>query len=476
VTTHRWVYAALAAYTLGFILFPPRVLLVVDEFQYVGQAVAFARGSLSLPETDPIIPANHLRVVSNFPPGTSLLQTPLVAIAGWRGAMALSLLSVIAATLITMRWLRETDHDEAFALLAPAFFGVAFFGRLAMSDVPTAAIVATSLWLVWRAEGRSWSWSFLAGLTAGLSLLFRETNAVLLAPILFGALLRKKCVPWAVVLGGVIGVAVRLAISKEMFGSAFYFRDSGYGFSLASLRHTLPQYAVILFVMFPLGTLLPFFYRGPRRAEIVTAVALYVALFLCYEYDSAAENGVLKGLILTSRYMVPAVPLLAFMAADVYPRWLARAPSTLQAQYGTLRTVLFVAVATMALAIHPALRRQENATLSIVEAIHTRTTERQLIITNHLATLKYLSPVYGSRRLILRSFTKPAELPKLTERYGKLQIVFLDRTDSPMFRQDAANNDAFLAAAASLCAIQPVFVKTFGPWSRLREFEVVSCR
>jgi len=174
--------------------------------------------------------------------------------------------------------------------------------------------------------------------------------------------------------------------------------------------------------------------------------------------------------------MIPAVPLLAFMAADEYPRWLARAPASLQPHYGTLRTLLFVAVAATALAIHPALRRQENATLAIVKAIHARTTESQPIITNHHATLKYLSPVYGPRRLILRSFTSPADLPRLNQRYGKLQIVFLDRTDSPMFRQDAANNDGFLAAAATHCAIEPVYETRFGPSSRLREFEVVSCR
>jgi hypothetical protein len=310
---------------------------------------------------------------------------------------------------------------------------------------------------------------------SGLSILFRETNAVLLVPIVIGAMVRRKCVPWALVLGGVLGVAIRLAVSNEMFGTLWYVRDSGYGFSLGSLRHTVPQYAVILLIMFPLGALLSFFYRGERRAEIVAAVGLYVAMFLLYDYDSARENGAFKGLILTSRYVVPATPLLAFMAADVYPRWLARAPVFVQARLGILRTVLFAAVAAMALAIHPVLRRQENATVAIVEAIHARTTASQPIITNHIATLKYFSPVYGIRRLAHRSLMTPADVPRLLERYGTLDIVFLDRTDSPMFREDAARNEAFLAAVSALCPIQPTYEAQFGPTNRLRQFAVSRC-
>src|SRR5205814_6295908 len=53
-----------------------------------------------------------------------------------------------------------------------------------------------------------------------------------------------------------------------------------------------------------------FFYRGPRRAELVAATGLYVALFLTYGYDSIRENGVAKGVILASRFMIPIVPLL----------------------------------------------------------------------------------------------------------------------------------------------------------------------
>ena len=149
----RWVFVVLAAYGLGFLLFPPRVLVIGDEERYVSQALAFSRGSLTVPNAEILYPATKIAAISDFPPGTSLLQVPFVLVAGWRGAVLLSVLGLIATTLITKRWLADIGLDPAFSLLIPAFFGALFFGRVAMSDMPSAAVVALALWLLWRAEG-----------------------------------------------------------------------------------------------------------------------------------------------------------------------------------------------------------------------------------------------------------------------------------------------------------------------------------
>jgi hypothetical protein len=460
----------LLAYAAGFLAFPPRVLLIVDEFNYVTQAVAFAQGALTIPGGEPLFPAQTLGVASNYPPGTSLLQAPLVAIGGWRAAAALSVLGVIVTTLVTMKWLRENDRHPAFSLVIPAFLGTLFFGRVAMSDAPTAAIVALALWLLWRAD-QGWVWSFAAGLTAGATLLFREPPAVLLTPFLVGAVARRKCVVWALVLGGVVAVAARLVLFHELFGSALYVRDSGYGFSPESALANLPQYTVILVLMFPLGAILPFLYRGPRRAEVVTALGMYVATFLFYDYDSVRENGMVRGILLASRFMLPALPLLAFMAADVFPRLFGSRARWL----GAARVIGFVALAAVAFAIHPALQRQEQGAATIVADIQRATTEPIPVITNHHATLKYLSPIYGPRRLILRSSIDAGAVPAFLRNYGKLSLVFLDRTDTETFRQDAMQNDVFLGGLRQRCRVVPALESQHGPSLRLRVFDVVSC-
>jgi len=469
----RALVLVLLCYLVGFLAFPVRALLVLDESEYVTQALAFAHGRATLPGATPLVTPRHSLVSSYYAPGTSLLQTPLVAVAGWRAAAALSVIALVVASLVTARWLRDNGYDGRFALLIPANFAVLFFGRTAMSDVPSAAITSLSLWLLWRAERREWLTSFMAGACAGLSLLFRETNIVLLAPLYLGAFARRKCVPWAVLMGGLAGIAARLVISRALFGDALFVRAPGYGFSLHSVPINLPQYAVILLLMFPLGAVLPFFYRGPRRAEAVTAVAVYVMLFLLYEYNSARENGPVKGLVLSARFMIPALPLLTLMAADVFRRWAAHTGAT-RAWARRLGAVALGCLMVTAFAIHAAVHMQERAQVDLVRAFYEHTTPDVPLVTNHNATLKYLSPVYGIRTIISRSKTSADDVPRLVTQYGRLNIVFLDRMDSEMFREDAQRNDNFLASLSPRCAILPVYESRQGS-SRLRVFGVNRC-
>jgi len=457
------------------LLFWPRVLVIGDEERYVTQALAFSRGALTMPGSAILYPPTKVAVVSDFPPGTSLLQVPFVWIAGWRGAVLLSLLSLIATTLITRRWLVELGLEPAFSILIPAFFGAMFFGRVAMSDVPSAAAIALSLWALWRAEGGKGNWSFLAGVCSGLTLLFREPNAVLLAPLLIEAMVRRRCAVMPLIAGGALGIAVRLALSTLFFGAPFYVRDSGYGFSLGSLTHSALPFAIILLVMFPLGGVLPFFYRGPRRGAVQWSLALYSLLFLLYEYDSISENGGLKGLILASRYMVPALPLFTLVAADVLPRWYRG----LIAPPGWPARALVIAaaagVAVVAFAVHPAASRQEKGPLAIVRAIYGNTSADIPVITNNKATLKYLSASYGPRRLILRADADSAHILHFQRAYRALSLVLLDRDDSEMFRQDALDNERFLERLRRQCSLRTRYDVQHSGSMRLRIFDVRQC-
>lgn len=470
----RWVYAALAAYVLGFALFVPRVLTVVDEDRYVSQAVAFAGGGTTIPGSGIIHPPVAEPMISNYPPGTSLLQTPFVWMFGWRGAVLLSVLSLIAVTLVTARWLRDVGRSPAFALLIPSFLPAALFGRIAMSDVPSAALVAVTCWLLWRAERAGWLTSFAAGLCAALILLFREPVAVLLAPLLLGALLRRKGVAWAVLVGGIAGAAVKLGLSKLFFDSPMYVRDPGITFAFSSLQHTLPLFAFILLVLFPAGAMLPFFYHGERRVELVASVAAYVGLFLFYDYDAIRSQGPIKGTLLAARYMIPALPLLVWMAADVCPRVVARMSESARRASMGLTTLGAAGAVALSFAVHPMGRAQEGDALTIVRGIQEHTSAESPVITNSGATLKYLSPSYGPRRLILRQAVPPHTVPSLLEHHRGLSVVLLDRVDSEMFRGDAADNDLFVARLADHCQLSPRHQRDFG-WARLRVLAVDHC-
>jgi len=463
----------LIAYVAGFLIFPPRVLVIADEERYVSQALAFSKGALTVAGAEILYPPTTEHVINNAPPGTSLLQTPFVLVAGWRAAAIVSVISLIFATLITARWLREANRHQAFALCVPGYFGALFFGRVAMSDVPSAALVALSLLLLWRSAPSRRGLSFGAGLSGGLTLLFREPNAVLLAPLYLDAIIAKRASASSLILGGATGIAVRLVASQLMFSNALYVRDSGYGFSFTSLAHSAVPFGLLLLVVFPAGAVLPFAYRGARATALRTAVLLYFAVFLLYEYDSIRENGWAKGLVLASRFVVPALPLLAFMSAEVWPRWFsARNTSSIAAK---APQVVALAMVVMAFLVHPAARTQETVPASIVRESHELTSPDVPIVTNNKATLKYLSPAYGPRRLILRSSADSTHIREFQHSSGRLAVLLLDRNDSEMFREDAAQNDAFLARVARQCSVQNRRDVTYGGWARLRVLELTNC-
>src|SRR6188474_484725 len=173
---YLYLVAILAIYVSGYALFPAGVFTSSDESAYVEQAVVFANGSLAS--------------VSPYPPGTSLLQSPLVAIAGWRAAAWLSLLAVGATVLLMARWLRDAGYHPGFALLFFAYAPTLVMARIGTSDVPSAAMVTLGLWLFWTGQDARWKWG-LAGWLAGFSILLRETNVLLFLPFVLAAAARR---------------------------------------------------------------------------------------------------------------------------------------------------------------------------------------------------------------------------------------------------------------------------------------------
>lgn len=470
----RWVFVALAAFVAGFAIFPPRQLLIVDEDQYVSQAVAFSRGGLTIPGAEVLFPPARVPVISDYPPGTSLLQAPFVWLGGWRLAALASVLALIVATLATARWIRANGGEPGFALVVPGFLGVAFFGRVAMSDVPATALVALTGMLVVM-EKRSAARSVATGFTAGLILLFREPVLLLVVPLLAGETIRRRsATPW-LALGFAAACLLRPLLSAALFGTPWHLRDPGYGFSIGSLAHTLPLYFVILGLLLPAGFLLPAFYRGGRRVEIVIGSVAYVCLFLLFEYDGVALNGPLKGLILTARYMAPAMPLFAIMAADVWPRWHAALARRAPLHGRTLTAAGTAAATVVAFAVHPIARRQEGAMVPVGRALLAHTRSDVPVLTNVSATLKYFSPAYAPRRLIVLEQFPVDSLAPFSRRYDTLTIALLDRSDSRLFAAQRLRHDEFLARAGDRCALRSLRDEQISGM-RLRVLEASGCR
>lgn len=449
------VLACLLIYLGGFLAFYPRAVIVADEGLYIGQARAFAQGRLKVPVADVLTGQETLVSPSEYPAGTSLLQAPFVFLGGWRSAALASLLSLIATILLLARWLREEGRSPLFALLVLAYPPVLVLGRVAMSDLPSAAIVTLGLWLFWRGRTGSWLYWLASGLLAGGSLLFRETNALVFLPFFAGALLRREKQVWALVVGGLAGCGLRLLSGQWLYGSPFFFTHHGYGFSLAAAVHNWPLYGFALLVMVPGGLAAACLYRGPRRPEVITAALAYLAFYLAYDY-AGWESSLLKQIIIGPRFFIPLLPVLVLAMAEVIPRLWGQfftrgAPGSPRASKvtGILVAAYVAAVALAALAIHPILDRWSASQVAIVQALSEHTQAAVPIITNGNTKNKFLNGVYLPRRVVLRDSLRPEEVGRILNLYGAAQLVFLNRSDSEAFRLEARRNEAFVRAVGS---------------------------
>lgn len=421
---------ACLAFLLGILLFPPRSLVVADEALYLDQAIDLAHGKIGHDVIDPLTGDVTRWVVDAYPLGTAALLAPAYALGGWTALHWVPALCWIAALLLTGRLLADRRLSVLPALLVGIFLPSLFAGRLLMSDAPSAAIVAFALVAFFRAfEGRqehaaAQRWALVAGLAAGLSTLFRETNVLVLAPFCVGALIRRERLAWPLFWGGLVGISTRVLSSYAAFGAAFAGRTMS-TFGTEALVGNLAVYGFVLLVLFPGGLLAAVVYRGPRRTELITAAFLYTLLFCLYEWRGQ-DSGLLKSLVLGPRFFLPLTPLLALAVADLLPRL----PHHARPLVAPSAVALSLASIPASFAIHPTFSCWSTAHDSIRELIYEHTPDHAIILTNTLATGKYLHRSFGPRTVVDLDRLSDLQAAELIRLHPVIHIVLLERFDS----------------------------------------------
>ncbi|MEE2679676.1 MAG: hypothetical protein VX546_13935 [Myxococcota bacterium] len=445
-TTARLIGAMLLLYGLFFALYYPDVVINDDESEFLRQTQLLLQGTSSVVQVDPFTGAEVEVVPGTYPLGTPLLSAPFVAVAGWRGAFLPACLSLIAAVLLTAAWIRREGRSPVFALILLGFPPALVMGRVAMSDVPSAAVVALGLWLFWRGiEGKP-GWWLASGFVAGASLVFRVTNPLLFVPLYAGTVLRREWKCWALIVGGLVGIAMRPLTMQFYFGSALFER-SMYHFSPETLFERIPLYLFGLLLLVPGGLCFAFLYRGRRRPEVLATLGLFVAFFLFQKY-STVETGLPKRIVLGLRYFIPLLPLLAFAMAESVPRlwqrWITpRGPSAVRWASGAVAAwLVIVAVATVS--VHPFFNAWSATQAQIRDEIERVVPDDAVLLTNWSGTKKFVRQL--ERRYVVVKVTKfPTErVAGLFERHPEVYLVLLDRTDSAWWRRRGEWIAAFL--------------------------------
>jgi 4-amino-4-deoxy-L-arabinose transferase-like glycosyltransferase len=424
--------------TAAFFLTYPSVITVSDESSYLRQALLFAHGKTRL-TVESSEGATRRENVSKYPPGTSLLMTPWMVLFGWRGAFMASFMSFLILVLTTAQWLKDRGHSPLFSLGLLIYPATVVSARLAMSDLPSAALVTLALWQFDRgAGGRRWP-MFVSGLLAGLSLSFRETNLLAVLPFFIGSMLRKERVCVFGLAGGLIGCAIRPLLGLLVFGNSFFVARP-MDFSAGSLMTNLLWQLVCLVVLLPGGLIFAALYKGPREVETKVAIFGVFAFYSFYSYFGL-QSGPVKAMVLGGRYFVPICPLILVAAADVFSRlrWeTARIPRLAAA-------AALIAVASGAGAQF-VMNRYDHTDAAVVQAIYDNTGVGSVVVTNTLATTKWLNELYGDRHIADLSQFDRQSAAELLRRQRSFYIVWLERSDSEFWRREGQADRATIRA------------------------------
>ncbi len=349
-----WLMGASIVYALTW----PTHVLIADEVAYLTDALRWtARPS-----------ACALGEWSGYAPGTSWLGAALLRLTdrptavfgvGWLGWMV----GLWVLGLLLRSWQRPVEWALYPALYLP---GVVL-SRAFMSDVASFGLATAFLWGV--AEPRACrSRAFVAGILGGLALLFRETNLLWVSPFMIGALWRRRPHSTWLWAGFLAGALLRGMWAKIYFGNFFYVRDPQVAFSWTYLPTNLPSYAFILTVLCPGGLFFLKNKKMPFGEETSLAAAAFLLVYGCYGYEAFAKSGVLKGLVLQGRFMLPLLPFLAFAGAFSEKIDLRR--SVLRIAVVTAAAVLWVVVQAGGYWYNRHQQKVTDALLALPTAVH----------------------------------------------------------------------------------------------------------
>jgi hypothetical protein len=436
-TEMRIVWCVLLLYTISFACFFPKALTNFDEVSYVRQAAAFAAGTTTVDAVDPYTGLHHAAPPSDYPPGTSALMAPFVWLAGWRGAFLLGLTAVLLCVLITARWIADSGGSPLFALLILGYVPTMVMVRTAMSDVPSALLVAAGLWLFWSGnEGPAWR-RLLAGFIAGASVCLREPNPILFAAFFLGALVRRERHLIPLIVGGIAGVACRPLGAAIAYGNPFFVKVQFYGFTGHQLPQNLVMYLTALLIMVPGGLIFALAYRGRRRPELVFTVATFFGMFLVYNYNAGASGG-LKQWMLSLRFLIPLLPIVAFAMAHTCPRWYAAFLRSKSAERKTAwnrlaRTAVatwLAGVVAMGFLVNWRSDQWGKLHQDLVSALYSNTDPAQPLVADIPATVKFLNELHGRRMAAPLTGIQSSDIHALVDRYKTVQFIFFNRDDS----------------------------------------------
>jgi len=305
----QWIYFMLSFFSCCFLIFYPKMLLILDEYSYFNQALALSSGNTLLTIQE-LTSSEYLNLTgSPYLPGTAIVLAFLIKIFGNSGAFLLGASCFIISVLLTLRIFKKLALNPLGILLFFVFPPLLMLTRTVMSGMPSLLIVTWFLYLFICKPASKKLYIQLA-IIAGLGTLFRETNIVILGIFLFFLFLQKKKWIGYLALPFILTIALRLAISFWIIGKATYVSGAD-PFSIFNVIPNLPLYLILTIILIPFGLIFLAKYKGKYHKEIQISTSLFLIVYLLYGFNPIEYSGWGKGLLFGGRFLVPTIPLFA---------------------------------------------------------------------------------------------------------------------------------------------------------------------
>jgi hypothetical protein len=222
------------------------------------------------------------------------------------------------------------------------------------------------------------------------------------------------------------------------------------------------MYLTAMLLLVPGGLIFALLYRGRRWIELVLTVALFVGMFVAYNYNGASSGG-LKQWMLTLRFLIPVVPIVAFAMAHACPLWYQRLALSLHAERRVIldRAARGVVAAWVAGILIVSFLVNWRSQLwsklheDVVHALYAYTDPSQPVLADLPATVKFLNELHGPRMVAdlggvqSDQIRRLVERTQLVERTNSVQIVFFDRDDSDYWLNKSRQEQALVQGLAT---------------------------
>ncbi len=296
---YTYVLLPLIVIITCFVLWAPSQLMITDELSYYFQAQNWIFGNSGNTLIDVISGTTYTLIEGHYPPGNSFILAGLLKINDSL-IYYIGLFYLIGSILFLYKSLRKSNLPLISLGVVYLFIPLVFITRTTMSEMPSLFLVSLGINLYYNNNTKSYLW--LAFIT-GLSIAFRETNILLLAPLAFFISRNYVYSAFAFLLG-----ASFRCIGYYILKTNPFFVKEGYPFGLEYVPDTLIIYSIILLIFLPLSPI--WFTKVPRERIKTFGIALisFLTLHLVYGYVAHVYSGYTNGLLLNGRFWIPASP------------------------------------------------------------------------------------------------------------------------------------------------------------------------